>query len=89
MPVTVQEAIRKGQLTVNLPSGGFILAGVVAAFILDKENTFPTWVIIVTACAGFLSATVYWSIATTKWKIWAYENVDHIQSLKIRPAKQG
>ena len=82
MPVTVQEAIRKGQLTVNLPSGAFFLAGLVVGFVLDQEYKYPDWTIAVTGGVGFLLGAIYWSIATTKWKIWAYENVDHIHEFE-------
>ncbi len=89
MPVTVQEAIRKGHLAVNLPSGGLVLAALVVAVVLDKEYNCPAWVIAVAAGAGFLLGAAYWSIAITKWKIWAYQNVDHIHEFenKAREAR--
>jgi len=89
MPVTVQEAIRKGNLAVNLPAGGFVLAALVTMVVLDNGYQCPTWIIAVTGGAGFLLATVYWCIATTKWKIWAYQNVDHIHEFenKAREAR--
>ncbi len=89
MPVTVQEAIRKGYRTVNLPSGGLFLAGVVIGFILNNEFKYPGWIFALTGGLGLLLSVIYWSIATTKWKIWAYENVDHIHEFekKAREAR--
>jgi hypothetical protein len=89
MPVTVQEAVRKGLIWINLPFGGFALAGFVTAVILDTSYKAPTWMVVIVGVGGFLLGTIYWCVATTKWKIWAYQNVDHIHEFedKAREAR--
>ena len=83
MPVTVSEAIRKGQTTINLPSGliffGFVVIGVV--FSVQYQN-FAGWIIAGSLILGLLLCLLYWCAKITTWKIWAYENVDHIHELQ-------
>jgi hypothetical protein len=80
--VTVEKAIRRGQLMVNVPVL-FIMPGVIGIllFVVLKELApvyFAALGIILAPLAGW----IYWSFAITRWRIWAFSKVDDVHELK-------
>lgn len=77
--ISVGRAIFAGYLFVNIPVG-VLIAGpmfIVAKFI---PHPGPLWIALFPG--GFLCAWLWWSIAMPKWRLWAYERVEDIGSLK-------
>src|SRR5262245_40140636 len=73
--VTIKEAVRRGSLTVTVPVTIIILVGMISS----------RWFSYVFYCDYFPEPPLgwlYWSFAITKWKLWAYANVDDLVSLK-------
>jgi hypothetical protein len=85
MPVTVNEALKKGNATLNYGSGAIFFIFIGAGFVLS--NLYPGltgWMIVGGIVLGLLFTALYWCLQANKWKIWAYENVDNIHELKQR-----
>src|ERR1700722_20719730 len=83
MPVTVSEALKKGRNTVMFPSMYvfviFLIGGGALSFLL-QGYTGP--IMAGGVILGLIASLLYWCLKVNKWKIWAYENVDHIHELK-------
>ena len=85
MPVTVNEALKKGNAMLNYGSGAIFFVFLAAGFVLS--NLYPHlsgWMIVGGIVLGLLFCLLYWCLQANKWKIWAYENVDNIHELKQR-----
>ncbi len=85
MPVTVNEALKNGNATLNYGSGAIFFVFIGGGFVL--ANLYPNlsaWMIVGGIVLGLLAAALYWCLQANKWKIWAYENVDNIHELKQR-----
>jgi len=80
--VSVDEAIKKGQLNVNVPV--FIIqCGLwLLCVILVKYTTAPVWLAAIIAILAIVFAWLYWSFAITRWRLWAFENVDDVYELE-------
>ena len=84
--ISVDKAIQKGQLLVNLPVV-IILFGLIAISTeLSAQYTFFAVLIFISA---FILAWLYWSFAITKWKLWAYQNVEDLVELKKAAVKSN
>ncbi|NVK52198.1 MAG: hypothetical protein HWD85_04630 [Flavobacteriaceae bacterium] len=87
--ITVDKAIKRGHLIVNLPVM-LLMIGFPALFAyLFSLNIIPNWGIVVGFLIGFLSAWLYWSYKITKWRLWAFENVRNVHELKKRAIQEG
>jgi len=80
--VTVDKALTRGQLTVNLPVF-IIMFGVMGlCFYLAILNYIPFYFAPTSIVLGPAVAWIYWSFAITRWRIWAFSNVDDVHELK-------
>jgi len=77
--ISVAKAIQRGHLVVSLPAGIVQLVGMTLPFILSAGSRGS---LLVGMFLGFILAWLYWSIAITKWKLWAYQNVEDLVALK-------
>jgi len=85
MPVTVNEALQKGRVTLTYGSGAVFFVFLVGGFVLSNfYPNFPALFILGGLVLGLLFSLLYWCLQVNKWKIWAYENVDNIHELKQR-----
>ena len=86
--ITVEKAISRGHLIVNVPV--FItIAGVPAlGFYLSNLNLIPKWGIAVSFFLGFSLAWLIWSFTITKWRIWAFSNVRNVHELKKKAIQE-
>lgn len=82
--ITVNKAITRGQLTVNLPVFIIMLGVMGSAFYLDTRKLIPSYVTLLSIVLGPLLAWIYWSFAITRWRIWAFSNVEDVEELKVR-----
>lgn len=80
--VSVNFAIKRGQLMVNLPVFIVIFGFPALAWYLSDQNMIPEWGIIVAVGCGFVFSWLIWSYMITKWRIWAFENVRNVHELK-------
>jgi len=85
MSVTVNEALKKGTTTLNYGSGAIFVVFIGGGFVLS--NLYPNlsaWMIVGGIVLGIVFAALYWCLQVTRWKIWAYENVDNIHEFQQR-----
>jgi hypothetical protein len=80
--VTVDKALTRGQLAVNIPVF-IIMFGVMGLlFYLATKKLIPFYFGPTSIVLGPLVAWIYWSFAITRWRIWAFSNVDDVHELK-------
>ena len=87
--ISVEKAITKGHLIINVPVMIIMLGIPGIAMYLSIEKLIPNWSIGVSFFLGFGFAWVYWSYGITKWRIWAFENVRNVHELKKKAIEQG
>lgn len=87
--VSVDKAIWRGHLMVNLPILSVFIGITVFWFYLDAQTSLlPGWLFILIILGGFLLAWLVWSIMITRWRIWAFENVRNVHELKKRAVEE-
>jgi hypothetical protein len=87
---SVWKAIGAGLLWVNLPVIAIICgASAVPALVMyrpdDAHALYPdsvVWLVVSGLAAGFVIAWLWWSVMVPRWRLWAYERVDDIATLK-------
>lgn len=89
MPVTVKEALNKGFMTVKLPSAIIFVVFGIVGFVLTNVLKYPGWLFFPCIGAGLVLSAIYWYVKITKWRIWAYENVDHIHEFEQKAINAG
>lgn len=82
--ITVDKAIKRGQLLVNLPVMFVMFGTLTLCFYLGIKNIMPEWIIPVGFIFAFIFAWLCWSILITKWRLWAFQNVRNVHELKKR-----
>ena len=86
--LSVDEAIRKGHRILTRPLL-FIITGVFGGgFILSMLGIFPFNFTFLPLVIGLVATWLYWSIMVTKWKLWAFENVQNVHELKKRAIRE-
>lgn len=88
LEVSVDKAILRGHLMVNVPVIVCLLGIPALSFYLKYKGVFPLWVAISSLFVGFLLAWLIWSVMITRWRIWAFENVRNVHELKRRAIKE-
>lgn len=76
---SIREVLRKGHLYINgLVMLIMILIWFVSIFLAYQivPGEYSTMTIFIGLVLGFIAGWLYWSVAITKWRIWAFENVD-------------
>lgn len=86
--ITVDKAIKRGHLIVNVPVFIAIIGCPALALYLSKQNLIPGWGIGIAFLIGFVLAWLIWSFMITKWRIWAFENVRNVHELKKRAIQE-
>ena len=82
--ISVNQAIIQGHLMVNVPVFIVIIGIPSLSYYLTNQNLIPEWSIIIGLIIGFIMAWLIWSVMITKWRVWAFENVQHVHELKKR-----
>lgn len=86
--ISVSKAIRRGHLIVTLPLI-LIMLGVGGIFYYaDVKKILPGWAIAIGIVLAFSLPWLWWSVIITKWRIWAFDNVDDLHELKRRAIEQ-
>lgn len=86
--ITVDKAINRGHLIVNVPVYISIFGCPAIALYLSEQNIIPGWGIGIAFLIGFVLAWLIWSFMITKWRIWAFENVRNVHELKKRAIQE-
>lgn len=86
--ITVDKAINRGHLVVNVPVFIAIIGCPALALYLLKKSLIPSWGIGIALLIGFVLAWLIWSFMITKWRIWAFENVRNVHELKKRAIQE-
>lgn len=86
--ITVDKAIKRGHLIVNVPVFIAIIGCPALALYLSKLGLIPGWGIGIAFLLGFILAWLIWSFMITKWRIWAFENVRNVHELKKRAIQE-
>lgn len=79
--VTVDDAIRRGYLTVNLPPVLLVIASIIISFLLTVCFNI-TFAIPFGIIAGIVAAILYRAFAIVKWRLWAFDQVRNVHELK-------
>ncbi|MGM5471170.1 hypothetical protein ACS386_12900 [Flavobacteriaceae bacterium LMO-SS05] len=82
--ISVNKAINRGHLIVNIPVFISMIGIPALAFYLSSKSLIPKWGIGISFIIGFVVAWLVWSFMITKWRIWAFENVRNVHELKKR-----
>ncbi len=87
--ITVDTALRRGQVAVTIPALVTIACFIALCYFLSATNLAPNYL----GAVGILLAPVvgwtYWSFAITKWRIWAFRNVDDVHELKAKAISEN
>jgi hypothetical protein len=86
--ITVDKAINRGHLIVNVPVFITIIGCPILALYLSEQKLIPGWGIGIAFLIGFVLAWLIWSFMITKWRIWAFENVRNVHELKKRAIQE-
>lgn len=79
--ISVEKAISKGQLWVNLPVMIVMFGIMIVSSLLISFKIIPLWAGITIFISSFVFAWLTWSILITKWRIWAFSNVENLIEL--------
>ncbi len=81
MKVSVEAALRRGNLLLkSVPIGLFLLC-LLATILLVSLKVLPVWSMAVGLPAGMVVAWLWWSVAVTRWRIWSFTHVRNINEL--------
>ncbi len=80
--ISVDKAITRGHLMVNVPVLLSMVGTVVLGVYLAHVEIIPEWGIGLSVFVGISLSWLTWSIMITKWRIWAFENVRNVHELK-------
>ncbi|GGD27047.1 hypothetical protein [Flavobacterium orientale] len=86
--ISVDKAIKRGHLIVNVPVFISIFGCPALALYLSEQNLIPGWGVGIAFVVGFVLAWLIWSFMITKWRIWAFENVRNVHELKKRAIQE-
>lgn len=84
--VSVDQAINRGMKIVVVPAMLVMIAIIFLAMWLVNETAYfkiGTWLGIIT---GFFGGLIYWSMMSTRWRLWAFDNVRNVHELDKRAA---
>lgn len=86
--ISVDKAISRGHLMVNVPVFISIVGIPALTFYLSNLKLIPNWSILLSFVAGFVLSWIVWSFMITKWRLWAFENVRNVHELKKRAIQE-
>jgi hypothetical protein len=87
--VSVDDAIQKGSRMVVYPRVVLFFISLALAAFFTATDRAPGWYIILGAGGGFVIGWLYWTIAVTRWRLWAFDNVRNVHELQKRAVKEG
>lgn len=88
LETSVNKAIVKAQLMVNVPVAIAMFGIPGLAMYLSVQEIIPGWGIGLAAVIGFILGWGIWSYMIVKWKLWAFSNVKNVHELKRKAIEQ-
>ncbi|WP_298902346.1 hypothetical protein [uncultured Psychroserpens sp.] len=82
--VSVDKAIKRGHLMINVPVMICLIGSPAAGIYLSAHDYIPNWGLAIAIVLGIGLGWLFWSIMITKWRIWAFEHVRNVHELKER-----
>jgi hypothetical protein len=86
--VSVDQAIRRAHVLINFPVFLIILGSIVASVFMVAYFGYSSWMYLLTIPSGVVLAWLYWSIAITRWRLWAFHHVRNVHELKQRAFRE-
>ena len=87
--LTVKEAIKKGKFWVSGISTGLLVILILVGMVLNSIEWISDYALGMMVVIGFSLSGIYWSIASTKWKIWGFTNVRNVHHLLERAYEES
>ena len=87
--ISVEDALSRGYLMVNLPVLFIILSELATGVLLVHLEILPSWAQWLFLISGVTCAWVYWGFAITRWRIWAFSRTDDPARLRQKAVDQG
>jgi hypothetical protein len=87
--ITVEAALQKGTNTVIRPFSRLLLGGFLSFIIVPIVIKTSGILAFIPGIIILIAAFIYRSIAITKWKIWAFNNVRNVHELKRKAIRDG
>lgn len=89
MRVTVKQALKRGQITVNIPVFIIMFGVICSLFYFSSIKKIPFYFTPLSFIIGPFCAWIFWSYAIVKWKLWAFKNVRNRHELKQKAIRAG
>lgn len=89
MRVTVKQALKKGQITVNIPVFIIMFGVMCSLFYFSSIKRIPFYFTPLSFVIGPFCGWIFWSFAIVKWKLWAFKNVRNRHELKQKAIRVG
>jgi hypothetical protein len=86
--ITVDQAITRGHVMVNVPAMLFLFGCPVGAIYAVNQGLIPGWSIGVVFLVGVILACLVWGFMVTRWRIWAFTQVRNVHELKKRAIQE-
>jgi len=83
--VTVEEALQKARMTINMPATCIMLGCLAQALIVVPSGQAPLPVLYASGLLGVLAWPLGWlyrSVMTPRWKLWAYSGAGNVRQMK-------
>jgi hypothetical protein len=80
--VSVRQAIIRAKFTVIIPAAATIILGLCLSVMVVIRYHEEPWPFVACFIASIVLGWLYWSVAITHWRIWAFENVRNVHDLK-------
>jgi hypothetical protein len=79
--LTVEKAIKRGQILINIPVIVLFIIGLIGSLILFAK--FENFLILILGIPfTFIAMWILWSYIVAEWKIWSYSNCRNVHELK-------
>ncbi|MBN2868775.1 MAG: hypothetical protein JXK08_08900 [Flavobacteriaceae bacterium] len=86
--ISVEKAIKRGHLIVNLPVFCCLILAPVIGYLLTERGLISKDYWFLFFIIGFILAWLTWSFMITKWRIWAFTNVRNVHKLKKQAVQE-
>jgi len=87
--VSVDDALHKGIRNIVYPRASLLVLSIASPIFLRAADLIPQSYIFWGIPLGLLVTWLYWAVASTKWKVWAYDSVRNVHELQKRAIKEG
>jgi len=87
--VSVDDALHRGIRNIVYPRTSLLILSITSPIFLRAADLIPQSYIFWGIPLGLFVTWFYWAVASTKWKVWAYDSVRNVHELQKRAIKEG